>query len=1030
MRKTNRARQSNKSGVNIIHTGEGDILLGNESTESSAIRVQDAYSAIVQNEFAPKELRGREDELADIDRFCCESGSYLWVQAPPYSGKTALAAWFVLHPPPGMHVLSYFIRSTMVSEANSDAFAAAMMDQLSAAASIPRIKLSPGYGGRGHYWDMLEKAANVIGERGQRLVVVVDGLDEDCSSGTGIACLLPPDPPPSVRVLVCSRPYADGYPPGITDDHALRTARVQYLTPSPHAQDSGKRARQELDAYLTEGNADTERLLGFITASGGGLTTQDLASLTSRRQHVVSRLLGSRSRILQVVDRRGRRSYALAHAEISAAAHDLLSDVVADCRAELHSWADHYKDAGWPQGTPDYLLDSYASMLAARGDWGRLAALAHDSLRHERMRQRTGGDMLALKEIADARQARTDPAIHELKPLALITIEHYRITTDNTEIPPGLPAVWATLGDIDRGEALAHSITNFYRRQSALYEAAVAIAAASPGRAEQIARAIEEPDSCEHALSSVVAATAAVHPDEAERIACSISDRRWQAHALTDVAAAMIDADPGRAARLTVKAAEIARSVPHQGVRAWELARVGVTANAFDPDLGARVLAEAIEVAESIADKIGPGPVHTWVLRTDAFNWVAGEIARVDVEQAERVACLGAGYKLHEALSKIAVEAAETRLDVAARLAGESFSLAAQHPYTGVPNPGALIEIIARLAATDLRMAEQISASIPDERSRESALSRLAMVVAAADRPNAERIARSITNPDRQAAALAILMAVSAGSHSSAYTSFAEAERIAQSITDIRERSYALGKLSEITANYDPSLAERVTQSITEEYPLRHAAVKLAQADPEAGKRVARRIINPWFKSLALTDVAKTIVNAHPELAAALCIEIEGIARSASADSGRPEIFSRVSTAIARVNPALAERIARLISDDWWRARALAEISAELSGEEPDHAARLRQEAESVAASLTDRKDKMSLLAGIGGSYYRLSRPALSSDWAARSTAFELATSRWPRGIGWLADLSAEAAVSATEKFAELFEVPDSSENV
>ena len=69
---------------------------------------------------------------------------------------------------------------------------------------------------------MLTQAA----EKCQRLVLVVDGLDEDRGVTTGpdaysIAALLPARPPAGLRVIVAGRPDPP-VPADVPDDHPLR----------------------------------------------------------------------------------------------------------------------------------------------------------------------------------------------------------------------------------------------------------------------------------------------------------------------------------------------------------------------------------------------------------------------------------------------------------------------------------------------------------------------------------------------------------------------------------------------------------------------------------------------------------------------------------------------------------------------------------------------------------------------------------------------------------------------------------------
>ena len=59
-----------------------------------------AYLAQVR-QIAPPELVGRDAELEELARFCVDeqAGAYMWWQAGPWAGKSALLSTFVLHPP-------------------------------------------------------------------------------------------------------------------------------------------------------------------------------------------------------------------------------------------------------------------------------------------------------------------------------------------------------------------------------------------------------------------------------------------------------------------------------------------------------------------------------------------------------------------------------------------------------------------------------------------------------------------------------------------------------------------------------------------------------------------------------------------------------------------------------------------------------------------------------------------------------------------------------------------------------------------
>jgi hypothetical protein len=179
---------------------------------SAANQVLTAYQELLAD-IAPERLYGRADELADLVRFCAGEPSYRWLQAGPWAGKSALLAWFARYPPRGVDVVSFFITSRYAGQSDSDAYTEAVLEQLTALAGetahdVVRSRARPG-----HLIRLLRDAARRSRVAGRRLLLVVDGLDEDTSGADGdrpsIASLLPADPPEGVQVLVASRPHPE-----------------------------------------------------------------------------------------------------------------------------------------------------------------------------------------------------------------------------------------------------------------------------------------------------------------------------------------------------------------------------------------------------------------------------------------------------------------------------------------------------------------------------------------------------------------------------------------------------------------------------------------------------------------------------------------------------------------------------------------------------------------------------------------------------------------------------------------------------
>ena len=95
-----------------------------------------AYLEQVEQIF-PWRLVGRERELAELAGFCSGAGSeaYAWWQAAAWAGKSALMAWFVLHPPRGVRVVSFFITARYAGQSDRTAFLEVVLEQLAEAAA-------------------------------------------------------------------------------------------------------------------------------------------------------------------------------------------------------------------------------------------------------------------------------------------------------------------------------------------------------------------------------------------------------------------------------------------------------------------------------------------------------------------------------------------------------------------------------------------------------------------------------------------------------------------------------------------------------------------------------------------------------------------------------------------------------------------------------------------------------------------------------------------------------------------------------
>ncbi|MEV5977770.1 trypsin-like peptidase domain-containing protein [Streptomyces sp. NPDC052114] len=452
-----------------------------------------AHSAHLRQvrDIAPPELIGREREIEELVTFCAgRDEPYQWWQAPPWSGKTALASTFVLHPPAGVRTVSFFVTARWAEQADSDAFTDALIAQLAPLAGIEAAATGRDALRR----LLLERAAERLAERDEILLLVVDGLDEDRAAGPdsprpSIATLLPPRPPDNVRVLVTSRPHP-GVPLDVPDDHPLRRCPCRRLDANEFARHTRDEAKRELHEAL-RGDRSQVDLIGLLTAAQGGLTARDLVELTGMLPYQLeSRLASVLGRSLRTRTRWGLREeqgHLFAHETLREQAEQALGPAVAEYRARIHAWADEYRDRGWPEGTPGYLLHTYGRLLAGGDDLERLLATITDPRRQERLLAVTGSDVVARADVQAARRRLVALPGADLGTVSALALLDDELGQRGGALPECLPAVWAALGRRALAEGMARSLLSPEGRQYALARMVAHTAAPDPRLARSVA---------------------------------------------------------------------------------------------------------------------------------------------------------------------------------------------------------------------------------------------------------------------------------------------------------------------------------------------------------------------------------------------------------------------------------------------------------------------------------------------------------------------------------------------------------------
>jgi tetratricopeptide (TPR) repeat protein len=472
--------------------------------------VQQAYLWQVQ-QFAPPNLAGRDAELEELARFCLDPDGppYAWWQAEPWAGKSALLATFVLNPPPEVAervtLVSFFITTQRAAHNTRGAFIQVLSEQLSALLGESAPAAQPEATIETTLLERLSRAAIEQNQTGRRLVLVVDGLDEDRGAASSpdsqsIAGMLPArlpveELPGGMRIIVASRPNPP-LPGDVPPWHPLHDSSVvQPLSPHLDAERFEVLARSELRHFLEHGTETEQNLLGFLTAARGGLSARDLTWLADIDLWKAETFLdtGKGSRML-----RGRPSL-IAPRSVFLLGHDDLGRVAEDYfdgrrlgryRERLNSWAAHWRAMGWPPDTPEYLLIDYFQFLDELGDLPRMTEYALDAVRHNQMLALTGGDAAALAEVRTALNRIAAQDTPDLASALALACHRDHLADRGTRVPVNLPAVWAALGQLPRALALADSFTYWPDRVKAL--AQIAGALAETGQCQEAMRITEE----------------------------------------------------------------------------------------------------------------------------------------------------------------------------------------------------------------------------------------------------------------------------------------------------------------------------------------------------------------------------------------------------------------------------------------------------------------------------------------------------------------------------------------------------------
>ncbi|WP_103353461.1 hypothetical protein [Amycolatopsis sp. CA-128772] len=894
---TNSASGRFSGPVLQVGTIRGDLHVGTPGP------VRSHYLDRVES-LAPPSLVDREDELAELARFCSSpdtEGAYAWWQADAWSGKSALLTTFVLNPPPGVRLVAFFITSSQPGQSDRRAFVDTVLEQLCAVHGTP-LPPSTDSTREARLRGLLAEVAQDCRTRGEQFALVVDGLDEDLGrdgspDAHSIAALLPVHPPAGMRVIVSGR-SSPPLPTDVPDHHPLRSrAIIRPLAPSAKA--GAVRDAKERDLKrLLRGSAAERDLLGLLTAAAGGLTPADLAELTGTSEWEIEDCLSTatgRSFARRPPERPGSADVlVLAHEQLLVTARAMLGARLAVYRQRLDEWAGEHAARGWPPDTPEYLVRGYFALLLADQDLPRMLACATDPRRHRLALVRVGGDGVALGEIRSTQNLVLAAAEPDLVALARLAVHRVHLLRGNSRVPPGLPSGWALLGRLDQAEAMIDAIRQPYDRIRALIATAdvcgtegnLRDAARLLDRAEELAAAFNQFWGAGPVVSLAWAAARAGDHDRARRVAALVRHPAERAETLAQLAAAE---PPDRANSLLAEAGRLLEDTESHGrAQAWGAMAVAATGLDRPDDTGKWL--ENAETALS-ADRLArrttfPGPVAAAAAKAgdderalrilnsmeDAEKregWLRSVIritARRDSHRAEAIARTTAEpLVLSVRLAEVARSAGNDDPATANRLTDEALAIA-QAEAEPVRRREALIAIASAIAETgDPQQAVTITREYA-ERGRDA---NAVFSVAAALLRNrkldegtevlrlAERVARGLVGENDQRSS--VLWIRTMADHGD----FDRAERQAARLQDPTARASAWAVITEgavAAGELDraESALSRVADPAFEWRPrLDLIRAALAAGLPERARAVALKAHHPRDRAAAVLRVAR-----------------------------------------------------------------------------------------------------------------------------------------------------------------------------
>jgi hypothetical protein len=319
------------------------------------------------------------------------------------------------------------------------------------------------------HWALRDRAT--AASPGRLLVVLIDGLDE-APDPELLYRLLAIPPPPNCWVVVAGRPS-----PPLPEGDLLTTLPPEWVVDLVEIPEAVER-RGAAEAWVGQVVSSTDRLelmvFAALVVAATPMSRPELAELLDADLADVNRVLGSHRHLpwLTTPDRDGR--FRLAHDYLTTAVRSALGHAaLRRASARLRAWVARYREAGWPNATPRFIIEQMPIWLASTGpvdgphglglSLPERAELLTDPRLTERIlsnprswRELVELGIAILEELAEAHRGGTDqfPALFTLA----LRIRDWKTAFD---LPPEVMTAYADRGEIDlacdlaRGVALA-----------------------------------------------------------------------------------------------------------------------------------------------------------------------------------------------------------------------------------------------------------------------------------------------------------------------------------------------------------------------------------------------------------------------------------------------------------------------------------------------------------------------------------------------------------------------------------------------